>query len=323
MIIQEVDESRKLNPSLCSKVLKPSVAMVTNIAEAHLGCWGSKEALTEQFLGITDGMKKDGVVIINADDQSCIDAGFNARIISVGINNPEADCRAERIKNSPNGTCFDLKYQDETVHVRLSVFGEHNVYNAMMAYVVGKQFGLKTSNILKGLKKYRNSGIRQNTIMHHGILVYADCYNASATSVEFALKCFDNITLRRLGKKAAVLGDIAEIEGFEEDTYCRVAAAIDKTGINTVVTYGEESKRILSAVKRDVEKIHTDNMDELVDTLKRLQKEHCRSFLFKASRVMELEKAIQYAFPKHNEIIEYPDRIVRTKVKIKRILRRR
>ena len=157
IIVQEVDEKRINNTVNCSRFLKPDIALVTNIAEAHLGFYGSKEALTQSFLGITAGMDENGVVILNADDPDSLHAGFAARILTVGITNKNADCVASNITERRNGMEFDLKYENETVHVRLPMQGQHNVYNAMMAYLVGKLKGIGVQNILKGLSQYRNA----------------------------------------------------------------------------------------------------------------------------------------------------------------------
>lgn len=298
LVLEEVDEKRLRNTEMCSLVLKPGIALITNIAEAHLGFYGSREALTDSFRGITAGMDETGVVIINGDDPSSVDARFNAKIITVGIYNEAADCRATNIRDTRHGTEFDLSYQGKTAHVRLSLFGEHNVYNAMMAFVVGTLNGLKTESILQGLAAYRNSGIRQNICRLGQTLVYADCYNASSTSIRYALKCFESIAAGK-GKIVAVLGDIAEIDGFEEDTYREIAGFIDASGIDVLVTCGRDSEMIARYLNRKLETIHTSDLDELNACLSRLKKAGCRAFLFKASRFMQLEKSIRQAFPLH------------------------
>ena len=298
IIVQEVDEKRINNTVNCSRFLKPDIALVTNIAEAHLGFYGSKEALTQSFLGITAGMDENGVVILNADDPDSLHAGFAARILTVGITNKNADCVASNITERRNGMEFDLKYENETVHVRLPMQGQHNVYNAMMAYLVGKLKGIGVQNILKGLSQYRNAGFRQNIVRFGRTLVYADCYNSSAKSMEFALKCFSGLPKRK-GKKVAVIGDIAEIEGYEEHTYRQIASFLDASDVDVLITCGNDAESIQRYLNRRIECKHTKDLQELNRQLKQQKREGGRSYLFKASRFMHLERSIATVFPIH------------------------
>ena len=309
-IVQEVDERRDNCPRNCSMILRPEIALVTNIAEAHLSYFGTIDALTDSFRGITSGMDENGIVIINGDNPNSINACFDAQIIRVGIYNRDCECTAADIRERRRGVEFDLSYGGETEHIRLSVHGEHNVYNAMMAFVVGKLKGISTADIRKGLSSYHNSGIRQNICQLGNTLIYADCYNASATSVRYALKCFDELPAGGR-KKVAVLGDIAEIEGFEEDTYRRIAGYLDESGIDELVTCGKESERIHSYLKRDMGKKHTRDLSELNQYLKARKKQGGGNYLFKASRVMRLEKSIREVFPYHYKWIKLRDRFIR------------
>lgn len=287
VVIHEVDESREFNTLHCSKVLHPDIALVTNIAESHIGL----------FRGITAGLKEDGVVILNADDADSMAAGFDAPVLTVGIHSENADCRAVNLRTTPGGTEFDLLYRDERVHVTLPVFGEHNVYNAMMAYLVGVRMGVSREGILRGLAEFRNKGIRQNVCSFCGTLVYADCYNASPTSIHYALKCFDDLCAARRGRSVAVLGDIAEVEGFEEETYRRIAESVQNAGFDVLVTCGKDSDRIARGVSRTLEVHHTRDLNELNGCLRKLRRQGCSAFLFKASRIMKLENSIKKVFP--------------------------
>jgi len=322
IIVQEVDERRTQNTVNCSQILKPDVVLVTNIAEAHIGHLGGKENLIESFRGLTAGLREDGLVILNADDKDSMSAGFRADLLTVGINNPSADCLATNIREKAGGIEFDVSFREAITHVKLSVHGVHNVYNAMMAFVVGKLKGIPEKEIIKGLNSFKNTGIRQNVVHLGNVTVYADCYNASATSVRYAIRCFDSLRAGR-GKKVAVLGDIAEIEGYEESTYRQIADCIDRSSIDVLVTCGKDSEQIHSYVTRDITEKHTRDLKELNEYLEELKKSGAGSYLFKASRVMRLEKSIQTVFPKHyDKLMNKPSRFQRWKRRIKKHLHR-
>lgn len=320
MIVQEVDESRRNNAFWFSKVLKPRIAVVTNIAESHMGHVGSKENLIRNFEAIASGMREDGIVIINGDDPDSLRANFCRRIIRVGIRDQSCECTAQNIRSRPGGTTFDLCYQGKRIAIRLRVLGEHNVYNAMMAYLVGKLSGMKDRDILRGLAGFRNMGIRQNILKLYGVTVYADCYNASLRSITYALKCFCELKIGR-GKRVAILGDIGEIEGFEEETYRQIAALLDNSPMDAVITYGKDIKRVGDYMTGDLTWHHAESFGALVGILDQHKKEY-RAFLFKASRMMRLEECIQQVFPKHYRVMRFQEKVAlkREKMELRTLL---
>lgn len=297
MVVWEVCENLKRHAAYSSKVLKPDIVVVTNIGDSHLGSIGGKEAQLQNFRELTAGMDESGVVIINADDRGSVKAVFNKTVVRVGIHDTSADCVAFNIVNTRKGTAFDLCFRNETVRVVLSVFGVHNVYNSMMAYVVGVLKGIGKEAILKALKNYHNTGIRQNIIRFWGTTIYADCYNSSGKALSYAIPCFSELPGVH-GKRVGVLGDIAEIEGYEESTYREVAATVDDSSLDMLLTVGTDSAMIHKYVKRDIEKHHFASRDDL-NTFLRMLKHERNGYLFKASRSAELELCIKKVFPMH------------------------
>ena len=125
------------------------------------------------------GLRENGYVILNADDKDSMGCGFQANTISVGIYNEAADCLATNIIEKAGGVEFDASFRGKATHINLSVHGIHNVYDAMMAFVVGKLKGIPEKKICNSLHSFSNTGIRQNIVRLGGVLIYADCYNAS------------------------------------------------------------------------------------------------------------------------------------------------
>ena len=300
--IQEMDESRPRNLRYSVRVLRPELFVLTNIGESHIGTAGGKQALIDSVRGGVAAMPGDGVLILNADDPDSMGADFPSKCIRVGIRSADAECRAENIRNTRGGTRFDLCYEGRTEPIRLSVFGDHNVYNAMMAYVIGRHRGMTPASIRRALRRFRNVGIRQNICRLGRELVYADCYNASAASVSYALKCFSELPGRG-GKKIAVLGDIAEIGGYERETYRKIAQAVDGSNLDVLVTCGKDSEMLRELVTKDLAIMHAPTRKELTGLLRRLRAEGKHQYLFKASRVMGLENAVRDVFPMHYKLL--------------------
>lgn len=293
-IVQEVDESREKNIRFCSEILKPEIAVITNIAEAHIGRLGSKEVLKDVFLDIQYGLKDNGIIVLNGDDETSGEIDFDRKVIKVGIYNKNVDCFAYNIGFKDGKTEFDITYLEEKEHIVLNVIGEHNVYNAMVAFVVGKLKGISNENIKKALLKYRNNGYRQNICSLCKTTVYADCYNASLRSISFAVKTFESLKSKR---KVLVIGDIAELGEFAEETYKEIADVINKTNIGALITYGNDSSMIHNYLTKPMIYIHATSFEDLNKSIIKMRLKGYNCWLFKASRIMKLENNIRVCFP--------------------------
>lgn len=296
LFVQEVNESDPGNASNCSLVLKPKIAAITNMDRSHIGELGSEENIMKAICDITNGMDEDGVVLLNGDDKNSMRVKLKQRVITVAIHNKDADCTADNIISGDLDTEFDLTYGSERVHIKLPVSGIHNIYNAQMAYVAGRLNDIPSEKIVMGLLNYRPLGFRQNLYKLGKMTIYADCYNASARSVRSALRVLDNQNCSK-GKRIAILGDIAEIEGFEQETYADIADAVSQSQVDVLITYGKGSEMIHHNLsKSGLQAFHANTSAELHELIRSNSEKH-DILLFKASRSMGLEGAIKKVFP--------------------------
>ena len=298
--VQEVDESYPNNAADCSYVLQPEIAIITTIDLSHVSALGGEDKVKKAILDVTEYMPNNGTVIISADDPRSMESRFNQNVISVGIVNQTADCTASNIVSDDKSVDFIINYLGENTSIHLNCPGVHNVYNAMFAFVAGKLSGMTNDRIRKGLKCYRPMSIRQNTYRAFGKTLYVDCFNASAKSVGAALAVLKRMRPRRNGRRIAVLGDIAEIEGFEEQTYRSIADQILESDIDLLVTYGKDSKSIWDNLRCDVCKTINGCHFEEKEKLEKYIKANLRSgdvILFKASHSMQMDSIVEKLFP--------------------------
>lgn len=298
LFVQEANESDPFNASNCSRVLKPEIAAITNMDKSHIGELGSEENIMKAIASITDGMDENGIVLINGDDPNSNKVEFRQKVIKVAINNKEAACLAENVVATDESVEFDVVYGEETAHLKINVGGVHNVYNAMMAYVAGRLHDIPASKIAKGLESYRPLGFRQNIYTEGGNTIYADCYNASARSIGSAINVVNAMPRKKGGRKIAVLGDIGEIEGHEEETYREIGEKVSASDIDVMISYGKDSELIHKYLtKPELAAHHAKNAEEL-NYLILANKGRYDIWLFKASRMMNLEKTIKEIFPR-------------------------
>lgn len=273
-----------------SDVAKPKISVITNIGTAHIGNLGSRENILKAKLEILNGMEKDGICVINADDDllfSHKDEIF-CRTITFGTENKYADYFAYNIKSDEKGSSFCVKIFGNEEKFTLNVPGTHHIKNALSAIACGLCFGMDLCGIKEGVSNFLPTGMRQRQIDAGGVLIIEDCYNASTTSVKSSLE-----TLKKVAKKrsVAVLGDMLEQGDFAEENHRQVGKFVSEFGIDTLVTVGNDARFIADMAK----KTGTENVfsfSENSDASKFLEGylKKTDTVLLKASRGMKFEE---------------------------------
>ena len=169
----------------------PSTAIILNIEMDHVDYFKSMEQIYKSYSDFAAITGENGTVIANADDENVARAltGYSGRIITFGVLDGEADYSAINIRY-PNGFAeFDVMHAGEFVcHVKLSVTGEHNVYNALAAFAAGHIAGLEPEKIAEGLCAFRGAKRRMEFKGKvNGALVFDD-YGHHPTEVASTLE---------------------------------------------------------------------------------------------------------------------------------------
>ncbi len=281
--------------STISKLVQPDVSVVTRIGTSHMEVFGTQERILESCLGIQDGMPEDGILIMNADDplQWTSRELCSREVIYYGIENTEAEYCAINIREEAESQEFDIKHSGNLTHVKLQCFGRHNVLNAVAAFAVGKWAGMTDEEIVKGIARYRTSGIRQNFVRHGGFGLYLDCYNASSESIEVALNTFADIPVPNKGRHIGVLADVVEVGDKAEEYHKIIGEYVAKSCLDLVICYGKNAAYIAEAVVRcsKIPVFYTNNINELIILIKKKVRT-IDVTLFKGSHAMALEHVV-------------------------------
>jgi UDP-N-acetylmuramoyl-tripeptide--D-alanyl-D-alanine ligase len=213
---------------LCAIAL-PHIGVVTNVGPTHLERLGTIERIAQAKAELVQALPDDGVAILNQDDSYVrpMAEQTQARLFTYGLT-PEADLWASDIESEGlEGIRFVLNYEDEAIHAKVPLLGRHSVHTALRATAVGLVEGMTWQEIMTGLQ---DSSIQLHLVNAPGIngsTLLDDTYNASPVSTIAALNLLDDLA----GRRIAVLGDMAELGGQEEEGHrrvgCRAADAVD------------------------------------------------------------------------------------------------
>lgn len=282
----------------CAIMLEPNIAVYTNILDAHIEHYKTRENIAKYKTLLSKYGKQDGLAIINYDDPVLRKVKFEQEVISYSLNNKKANYYAKNIKLTGEGTTFTIidNIHNEEQNINLKVIGEHHIYNSLAAYAVGKYLDIKPEKIAKGLSKYKTTGMRGNLFQIGDYKIFADCYNASLDSIESSAKTMDLIKLDKKSKKLAVIGDVKELGEISEETHRQIGKNLAKHDIQVVIFFGEEIKYAYEAYNKV--KKGGKYFNDRLEMHKYIEKEIKPGdlILFKGSHKMHLTDSIDMIF---------------------------
>lgn len=297
MGMSEKDEMGKL-----AAIARPDIAIITNIGVSHIGQLGSKENILAEKLDIIKEFHENGILLLNGDDpmlwelaaEKTVEKLRRIRIYTYGTD-IRCDYRAADIQTNGEETRFTFEGGGETVRVRLSVPGRHNVGNALAALAAAQQLGISASEAAQGLYRYQPIAMRGQIHEKDGYRIIDDTYNASPDSMKSGIHVL--LSLDRCEDRIAVLADIRELGEKSRKYHYEVGHYIAKTTengkqVDEVVTVGEEAKAITEAVELENPSIRTCSFQTNAEAAEYLAKRvHSgTAVLIKGSRSMHTDE---------------------------------
>ncbi|HZN42702.1 MAG TPA: UDP-N-acetylmuramoyl-tripeptide--D-alanyl-D-alanine ligase, partial [Actinomycetota bacterium] len=252
MVVAEMGSRREGDVRLLCDVARPDAVVVTNVGLAHMGIFGSWDAIVRAGAEAVEWLGTDGTAILNADDpvaRSYAD-GSDANVITFGVD-PGADVRAEDVELAADARAtFTLHSGGEREPVALAVPGEHMVSNALAAAAVGRWAGLTLAECAAALKGAGVARWRMETFTGaSGVVIVNDAYNANPESMAAALKAARWIAEGT--RLAAVLGHMAELGPIAFEEHERLGELVVRIGVERLVTVGDEARAIARAAIRE------------------------------------------------------------------------
>ncbi len=226
-------------------VARPEIAVVNNVAPAHLERMGSLDGIAQTKAAIYAALPAHGIAVINADD-SFADyfAGMAAtrRVLRFGIERA-ADVRAE-IRASGAHSEFALITPSGRIDVNLPLPGRHNVMNALAAAALALAFEAPLAAIKQGLETAAPvAGRLIRHAMPGGWSLIDDSYNANPGSAAAAIATL----AAEPGETWLVLGDMRELGADADKLHAQIGALAKQSGIAHLYTVGERSAHASAA----------------------------------------------------------------------------
>jgi UDP-N-acetylmuramoyl-tripeptide--D-alanyl-D-alanine ligase len=236
-VVLELGMNHAGEMEVLSKLVRPDIALITNIGTAHIGELGSQDAVAKAKAEIFTGVRQDGIVILNSDDayfDFLKDQVKDKSIITFGFNDL-ADIRGEALDSNRLKIISDFC----NVSIRPKVNGQHNQINMLATIAATSKLGLSQSSTQKALEEF--SGVKgrlEVNKLHSGATLIDDTYNANPDSVSAAIR----YTASMSGTKVFVFGDMGELGTFGNAMHAAVGIEAKRRGFTHLFGIGELSR---------------------------------------------------------------------------------
>ena len=157
----------------------PTTAVILNIEMDHVDYFHSMEQIEESYSKFAAKTGEDGFAVVNCRDKNVMKAiaDYKGRLVTFGVESPDADYSAQNISYSHGCGVFDIYYRGGFLcHTELKVFGKHSVCDALAAAAAAHVSGIDPEDIAKGLSSYEGAARRMEYFgkARTGADVYSD-----------------------------------------------------------------------------------------------------------------------------------------------------
>lgn len=278
--------------ALC-RVAPPRIGAVLNVGSAHLGEFGSREAIAQAKGELVEALPADGVAVLGADDPvvAAMRQRTAARVVHAG-RAPEADVRAvDETIDDEGRPRFRLVTPAGEADVALGLRGAHQVDNALVAAAIALEattLDVGTIARVLGEAVPRSRWRMEVGERADGVRVLNDAYNANPESMRAALA-----TLAAMGgrRHTAVLGAMAELGDDADAAHADLGRLAASTGLHRLVVVGEAARGVHDAAR--AAGLDSDLVPDAAGAVAAVRAEPGDVVLVKASRSAGLEKVAQ------------------------------
>ncbi|MGU9978734.1 UDP-N-acetylmuramoylalanyl-D-glutamyl-2,6-diaminopimelate--D-alanyl-D-alanine ligase [Phreatobacter sp. HK31-P] len=230
-----------------SRMVRPDIAIITNVEAVHIENLGSIEAVADAKAEIFVGVEHGGAAVLPRDNRFYERLARAARaagietIISFG-EHEEADVRLLRVVLAPDCSTVSARIMGIDVTYKIGSPGRHLAINSLAVLAAAKLAGADLAVAALALgetKAVAGRGERSQRRLPSGSFTLLDeSYNANPVSLRAALAVLGSTPKGPEGRRIAVLGDMLELGAEGPALHAAVAEPVDKAGIDLVFCSG-------------------------------------------------------------------------------------
>jgi UDP-N-acetylmuramoyl-tripeptide--D-alanyl-D-alanine ligase len=281
-----------------TEIANPDVGLITNVARAHLEGVGSIDGVAKAKVELLEKISSDGRVLLNGDDELLMRAAspFGRKVTTYGLGSGN-EIRAENIRNlGREGVSFELRYDGNSISIRIRVPGVQNVVNALAASAIAISMKESPDTIVKGLNSFEGMYGRFMLVpLPNNVTLVDDTYNSNPASLKAAIDSLKELIAVR-GRVIVGLGEMLELGDETLSAHREAGGMVADLGAYFFLAMGEHAREMVDgAVGRGFppERARVvDTHQEMGQQIKEIMKQG-DLILLKGSRRVGLERVSQ------------------------------
>ena len=225
--------------ALC-QMAKPDIGVVLKVGRAHVGEFGSQEAIAKAKSEMISSLQPTSLAILGGYDEFTpkMAALHKGKTVVFGEKS-SFEVRATDIEVREGRAHFDLVTPQGRAAVGLQVVGLHQIGNALAVAAIAEGLGFNLDLIAQSLSMAKiSSKWRMEIHEFDGKVLINDCYNASPESMEAALRSLILFAQERGGEAWAFLGKMHELGESSASDHARIGTLAQELGVDHLVCIG-------------------------------------------------------------------------------------
>ncbi|MDT8300517.1 MAG: UDP-N-acetylmuramoyl-tripeptide--D-alanyl-D-alanine ligase [Sedimentisphaerales bacterium] len=246
IVIAELGSNHPGEIACLTRIAAPDIAVVTNVHPAHLEGFGSLKTIIEEKLSISEGLKPEGVLIINADFDDLVAAcrAKGTKFITFGKSDG-ADYKGQNIRYEASSSRFTI----DGTQVHLPLAGPGNLENTLAAWALCSRFDMSIDEFAQAVSSLSPVSMRTELLQIGSLTILSDCYNANPASMKNALNILTGLDPTRKRRLVFICGDMAELGTQTERLHSELGTSIAKAKIELLIAVGKFAKITADAAK--------------------------------------------------------------------------
>lgn len=276
-LVVEIGMNHKGEIENLSQIAKPDIALITTIAEMHIGNLGSLEEIAKTKSEIFLGMKTGGVAVLNRDMNfyeliayRALDHGLD--LVTFGWHR-KSDFKVLRTNySSPTSQEVTLSAIGTNISYTIPTSASHWSTNSAAILAISHILGIPlntAAHALTGLTLPEGRGLIHHIPISNGefFTLIDESYNAGPTSIRSALGVLKRISPGPKGRRIAILGNMNELGSYASDFYKILARDLLNSHIDLLFTVGPEAREFNLSSSKQIESSHSDDLSSLLQKI--------------------------------------------------------
>ena len=288
-LISEVGANHLGEIEFLAQLIRPNIGVITNIGDAHIGLFGSRDRIADAKSELLSGVDRDGHVVLPRDDDyfDLLKDRSRSRVVTYGFSE-DSTYRAGHVEE--RGDHIEFRVNDEPLSIKS--FGLYNVLNACAAFSVGELCGVEADRIRAALHNTEPVAGRAQIHRAANMIIIDDSYNANPSSMKASLDGLSRFPGRR---HVAILGDMAELGTYAESAHREIGAYISDVAVDAVYWLGDNGRIAAEACRSAGASVTFETFDTFEELLRALRRglKPGDAVLVKASRAAALDRVVE------------------------------